>query len=126
MKLMSNFFHFSVFGGDSVETLSLNDFLIGVGQLKFRGTSFLLRSPLSVVSYLKRKYSDDAMSKDEKSSTKKRRKTSSDDDDNNDEIDEKGDGASKTDVTDLQSSHHRHPSLASESSLPSFLVLQTT
>jgi hypothetical protein len=125
MKLMSNFFHFSVFGGDSVETLSLNDFLIGVGQLKFRGTSFLLRSPISVVSYLKRKYSDYAMSKDEKSSTKKRRKTSSDDDDD-DAIDEKGDGASKTDVTDLQSSHHRHPSLASESSLPSFLVLQTT
>jgi hypothetical protein len=113
-------YHFSVFGGDSVETLSLNDFLIGVGQLKFRGTSFLLRSPMSVVSYLKRKYSDDATSKEEKSTKKKRRKTSSEDDD--DEIDEKGDGVSKYDVTDLLSNRNRHPSLASESSLPSFLV----
>ena len=29
--------------------------MIGVGQLKFRGTSFLLRSPTSVVNYLREK-----------------------------------------------------------------------
>ena len=110
-----------MFGGDSVETLSLTEFLIGVGQLKFRGTSYLLRSPISVISYLKRKYGDDATLKDDKTSTKKRRKTSSDDDD---EIDEKGDGVSKNDVTDLQTIRKRHPSLASESSLPSFLVIR--
>ena len=113
-----------MFGGDSVETLSLTEFLIGVGQLKFRGTSYLLRSPISVISYLKRKYGDDATLKDDKTSTKKRRKTSSDDDNEDEKIDEKGDGVSKNDVTDLQTIRKRHPSLASESSLPSFLVIR--
>lgn len=36
-------------------SLRLTDFLSAVGQLKFRGTSHLLRSPVSVVSYLKEK-----------------------------------------------------------------------
>ncbi len=31
----------------------MNDFLTGVGQLKFRGTSLLLRSPVSVFALLK-------------------------------------------------------------------------
>ena len=44
-----------VFGSGKKTQLSLNDFLVGVGQLKFRGTSVLLRSPNgSVVQNLKR------------------------------------------------------------------------
>jgi len=43
-----------VFGSGKKSHLSLNDFLIGVGQLKFRGTSVLLRSPKgSVIQNLK-------------------------------------------------------------------------
>ena len=44
-----------VFGSGKKTQLSLNDFLVGVGQLKFRGTSVLLRSPNgSVVQNLRR------------------------------------------------------------------------
>ena len=44
-----------VFGSGKKNQLSLNDFLVGVGQLKFRGTSVLLRSPNgSIVQNLKR------------------------------------------------------------------------
>lgn len=51
-----NIFHtFRVFGSGKQNLLSLNDFLVGVGQLKFRGTSVLLRSPLgSAVENIKR------------------------------------------------------------------------
>ena len=46
---------FRVFGSGKQTHLSLNDFLVGVGQLKFRGTSGLLRSPSgSVVENLRR------------------------------------------------------------------------
>ena len=48
-------FTLRVFGSGTKTQLSLNDFLVGVGQLKFRGTSVLLRSPNgSVVQNLKR------------------------------------------------------------------------
>lgn len=38
------------------ERLSLNSFLTTVGQLKFRGTSSLLRTPLSIIPSVMRKY----------------------------------------------------------------------
>lgn len=41
-----------VFGAESQEYLALTEFLTGVGQLKFRGTSLLLRSPCPVVARL--------------------------------------------------------------------------
>ena len=41
-----------IFGSDQCDMLSLSDFLSGVGQLKFRGTSMLLRSPKSVLEVL--------------------------------------------------------------------------
>ena len=37
-----------VFDTSQAEVLSMSDFLTGVGQLKFRGTSVLLRSPTSI------------------------------------------------------------------------------
>ena len=44
-----------VFGSGKKTQLSLNDFLVGVGQLKFRGTSALLRPPNgSVMDNLKK------------------------------------------------------------------------
>jgi hypothetical protein len=46
---------FRVFGYEENNALAMNDFLTGVGQLKFRGTSLLLRSPQSVFSMLKEK-----------------------------------------------------------------------
>ena len=43
-----------VFDTSQAEVLSMSDFLTGVGQLKFRGTSVLLRSPTSIkVSFFK-------------------------------------------------------------------------
>ena len=41
-----------VFETNQSEVLSMSDFLTGVGQLKFRGTSMLLRSPNSVKEVL--------------------------------------------------------------------------
>lgn len=41
-----------VFEANQSEVLTMSDFLSGVGQLKFRGTSGLLRSPKSVISVL--------------------------------------------------------------------------
>ncbi|CAG0896443.1 unnamed protein product [Cyprideis torosa] len=41
-----------VFGSESRATLGLHEFLTAVGQLKFRGTSLLLRSPISILRYL--------------------------------------------------------------------------
>lgn len=35
------------------QSLSLVEFLTGVGQLKFRGTSHLLRSPIGISTFLK-------------------------------------------------------------------------
>ena len=53
-----------VFGSGKKTQLSLNDFLVGVGQLKFRGTSALLRSPKgSVIEILKRRQNKDAAGK---------------------------------------------------------------
>ncbi|XP_043197114.1 uncharacterized protein LOC122367774 isoform X2 [Amphibalanus amphitrite] len=46
-----------VFGAESSEYLTLTEFLTGVGQLKFRGTSLLLRSPQSVSAFLKQRQS---------------------------------------------------------------------
>jgi hypothetical protein len=113
---------FSVFGGENVETLSLGDFLVGVGQLKFRGTSYLLRSPISVITYLKDKYEEKPTTTNDASvnPTKRRRR--------NDSAVDNGDGdegvkGSSNNVTDLQPMRQRNPSLAaSDSSLPSFLV----
>lgn len=45
------------FGGQ----LPLNEFLLGVGQLKFRGTSLLFRSPSSVLPTLKKKYTQESL-----------------------------------------------------------------
>ena len=42
-----------VFGCEENDSLVLNDFLTGVGQLKFRGTSLLLRSDQSAFAALK-------------------------------------------------------------------------
>lgn len=53
---------FSVFGDTISETLGQTEFLTAVGQLKFRGTSHLLRSPTSIVAYLKKLSSGDAVS----------------------------------------------------------------
>ena len=41
-----------IFGSNQCDALSMSDFLSGVGQLKFRGTSMLLRSPRSVLEVL--------------------------------------------------------------------------
>ena len=41
-----------IFGSNHSDALSMSDFLSGVGQLKFRGTSMLLRSPRSVLEVL--------------------------------------------------------------------------
>ncbi|CAG0903672.1 unnamed protein product, partial [Cyprideis torosa] len=41
-----------VFGSKTRATLGLREFLTAVGKLKFRGTSLLLRSPISILSYL--------------------------------------------------------------------------
>ena len=112
---------FSVFGGENVETLSLGDFLVGVGQLKFRGTSYLLRSPISVITYLKDKYEEKPTTTNASVNPTKRRRR-------NDSAVDNGDGdegvkGSSNNVTDLQPMRQRNPSLAaSDSSLPSFLV----
>ncbi|XP_064461087.1 uncharacterized protein LOC135371046 isoform X1 [Ornithodoros turicata] len=45
------------FGGQ----LPLNEFLLAVGQLKFRGTSLLFRSPSSVLPTLKKKYTQESL-----------------------------------------------------------------
>ncbi|XP_077508890.1 uncharacterized protein LOC144120416 isoform X4 [Amblyomma americanum] len=45
------------FGGQ----LPLNEFLLAVGQLKFRGTSLLFRSPASVLPTLKKKYTQESL-----------------------------------------------------------------
>ncbi|CAN7985442.1 unnamed protein product [Ixodes hexagonus] len=45
------------FGGQ----LPLNEFLLAVGQLKFRGTSLLFRSPSSVLPALKKKYTQESL-----------------------------------------------------------------
>ena len=42
-----------MFGCEENDSLVLNDFLTGVGQLKFRGTSLLLRSEQSAFAALK-------------------------------------------------------------------------
>ncbi|XP_022255108.1 uncharacterized protein LOC106470768, partial [Limulus polyphemus] len=47
-----------VFGIEKDRVLFLNDFLSAVGQLKFRGTSLLLRSPQSVLSIMKKSCKD--------------------------------------------------------------------
>lgn len=44
------------FGGQ----LPLNEFLLAVGQLKFRGTSLLFRSPSSILPALKKKYTQES------------------------------------------------------------------
>lgn len=41
--------------------LPLNEFLLAVGQLKFRGTSLLFRSPSSVLPTLKKKYTQESL-----------------------------------------------------------------
>jgi diadenosine tetraphosphatase ApaH/serine/threonine PP2A family protein phosphatase len=51
-----------MFGQASSSSLPLTEFLSAVGQLKFRGTSHLLRSPISVVSYLKGKQTGESVS----------------------------------------------------------------
>jgi hypothetical protein len=43
---------YRVFGEKISETLGQTEFLQAVGQLRFRGTSHLLRSPKSVLTYL--------------------------------------------------------------------------
>jgi hypothetical protein len=99
----------------------LGDFLVGVGQLKFRGTSYLLRSPISVITYLKDKYEEKPTTTNASANPTKRRRR-------NDSAVDNGDGdegvkGSSNNVTDLQPIRQRNPSLAaSDSSLPSFLV----
>ena len=45
---------FRLFGSSSKDQLPLADFLIAVGQLKFRGTSVLLRLPKSCMANFKK------------------------------------------------------------------------
>ena len=47
---------------DSDQDLSMSDFLTAVGQLKFRGTSMLLRNPKSVKDVLGNKTGEDSIS----------------------------------------------------------------
>lgn len=49
---------FTVFESEHPENLSLSEFLYGVGQLKFRGTSVLLRAPKSVIEHLRNVHSN--------------------------------------------------------------------
>ncbi|CAG0920710.1 unnamed protein product [Notodromas monacha] len=49
---------FLVFEPENPKVLSLSEFLYGVGQLKFRGTSVLLRAPRPVMDFLQTVYQD--------------------------------------------------------------------
>ncbi|XP_046355984.1 serine/threonine-protein phosphatase with EF-hands pef-1-like isoform X1 [Haliotis rufescens] len=53
-----------LFGADTVDKLPLAEFLIAVGQLKFRGTSVLLRLPVSCTSNVKSITADNNKSDD--------------------------------------------------------------
>lgn len=64
-----------VFEANQSEVLTMSDFLSGVGQLKFRGTSSLLRSPKSVIGVLNG--SGDTSGSDVESPNVKRRRTHS-------------------------------------------------
>ena len=78
--IQKTFSLFRIFGEES-SSLTLKNFLCCVGQLKFRGTSVLLRSPKPIAEISKRKLTDvdaDAKSDAEDRRASKKRRFSGD------------------------------------------------